>query len=205
MADETKKDTVPAETKEQAAQRDAEFKQQMEESFKTLGQDGTLERSKIKKKLDVFKILKGDNKNTRFLAPQVSVESLDSDLKWFGPTYVVDILNTYLRRSFQVEWLKAIDPNTGLLNLQQFMVEGADFTSAAMKIADIEEKIDELQELSRELLESGDIGQNPDGTDKPDLAQLRVYQNSIRDYKAMKEKKSNRGKEANAEASVQVK
>lgn len=193
-----KKPEIPAETKEVALQKDNEFRADMQEKLAALSSDGTLVRNgpdgkPIAKSLQVHKILKGPNKNTRFLAPQLSAESFDNDSKWFGIPYVVDILNTYLRKAAQEEWLSAINEETGLLNLQEFLTEMADFTSAAMKIADIEEKIDELQELSRVILEN----------DNPDVDKLRALSASIRDYKAMKEKKSGK-KKPDAQASVLV-
>lgn len=190
---------IPAESKEVAAQKDAEFRQAMQEKLAALNSDGTLVRNgpdgkPIAKSLVVHKILKGPNKNTRFLAPQISAETFDNDAKWFGIPYLVDLANTYLRKAAQEEWLGAIDEETGLLNLQEFLTEMAEFTKAAMKIADIEDKIDELQEMSRVILEN----------DNPDVEKLRALSASIRDYKAMKEKKSGGKKKPDAQASVVV-
>lgn len=196
---------IPAETKEQAAAADKEFQEAMSVMFATLGMKPVIERNKKEEPLHVFKILKGPNKNKRFLGPQLTVETLNEGIQWWGPAFVVDVLNTNLRRAAQEEWLNSIDKTTGVLNLAGFLSEMKEFTSAALKLSEIDDKIDELQELSRVLLEdpNADLGKNPDGSPKPDLVKMISYKDSIRSYKEMRDKKSGKGKQ-DAQPSVQV-
>ena len=198
MSDEAKKPVIEAETKEQAALADKEFREAIGTQSVT--------RNGVSKVLSIFKILKGDNKNKRYLAPQLDSASADTDLKWFGMEHAFGVLNTYLKRVFQETWLENIDPTTGQFNLAKFLTEGADFTSTGMKLKELDDKIDELQAAAALLVMNGDIWKDrATGEKSPDLLKVGELNSSILVYKAMRDKKSRKDKVADAEASVEVK
>lgn len=190
MAEETKKVVIPAESKEEALAADAAFRAEYGTQSST--------RNEVSNSLHVFKILKGDNKNTRYLAPQLDAKQPEQSLKWFGIPAAFDVLNGFLKRVAQESWLENINPETGVLNLQQFLADIADFTAATMKLKEIDDKLEETRELAERLFMTGDLS-NPDVAE-----QLRAYGDQINSYKAMRDKRSRKGKESTAEAAVQV-
>lgn len=197
MSEETKKVAIASETKEEALAADTAFHQQ----FGTR----SIVRNGITKVLSIFKILKGDNKNRRYFAPQMTVETFDDDVQWYGKEYVVGSLNTQLKRAFQELWIESIDKETGLFNIDAFLSEGVDFTRAALKMAELDAIIEELQDKVGVLVLNGDLTPKADGTPSDDVLKIRELQQSVNNYKAMRDKKSRKGKEAQAEPAVEVK
>jgi hypothetical protein len=156
-------------------------------------------RNTVSKTLRNFKIIRGDNKDKEYQAPEITVETLDSDIKWLGRDTVVGVLQTFVKRASQEIWMDNIDEN-GQLNEAKFLAELADLTATSMKLADLKDRYDELVAKNGALIDAL--------TDEPSAAELKSIKDlssAISVVKAQMEARSRKTtKEVNAEPAVAV-
>jgi len=166
------------------------------------GSDG----NDISIELSTFQIVKGDNAGKQYLAPKITVENLDQMIEWHGRGNVVNILQTFDKRTFWSIWVDAIMPD-GTFNMVKFLKEAADFTSTGMKLKEIREKMAEVQAELSLLIRDGDISTtivvNPDGSKtkvkSADLLKIDKLNDEFLAYKDMEEKKARPGKAETAD------
>lgn len=91
---------------------------------------------------------KSPNKGTKFYAPAISADTLESDLKWVGLDNVIGSMNKVLRSIFADIYTDNVRED-GSFNEDNWRLDAADFTSGVAKLADIEDSLDELQALQQ--------------------------------------------------------
>ncbi len=166
-------------------------------------------RNEVDEVLGTFQIVKGEKrKGKQYLAPVVDFstpEKWENMVKWTGLSTVAQVLQTFLKKTFQDIWFNAIDETTGLHNMEKFLLEAKDFTTSGMKLAEIYDKMEEAQAEVANMISS-----MPSGDDATVFAAWKTKINEINDFvlalKAMAEQRSKRGKQAEdaSEPSVAV-
>lgn len=160
-------------------------------------------RNGISKALSVFKIVKGDNKDKEYLAPVISVETWSQDAEWIGVPNIVNVLQTYLKRTYQSIYFDNVDEN-GVFNKDKFLAEAADFTSTGMKLKEINEQLDELQAKQGIIFQQAELGADGLFVNPNDVAAMREIAKNIQILRAMKEARSRKKAEVEPEAAVAV-
>ena len=92
------------------------------------------------------KILKGDNKGKEYPCPNVSTTEWEQLASWLGLAQVKTIVGNWIKQVHQKLYWDCIDESTGEFNLDKFLAKAKDLTAAGLKLKEIEDKIDELQE-----------------------------------------------------------
>jgi len=157
----------------------------------------TLNRNEVDMPLKPFKIVKGVNKDKEYLAPDITdVNNWENNLKWIGLPNVISCVQTFLKRTFQELWFDNVDETTGEFNMSKFLAEAADFTSAGMKLKEINDRLDELQATQGIIIRDKDL------SDPNVIAQIKELNESILVFKAMKEARSRKKAEVEAEPAV---
>lgn len=166
-----------------------------------MSEQKTVTRNGIALPLRTFKIVKGDNKDKEYLAPNVNSPEILKDqdqikmvLDWFGIPNVFNELQTRIKKVAQDCWFGNIDKETGQVNIEVYLNELADFTSSGLKLKEIRDRIDELQAQLGELV----MKMVPDAEGKFDttaLAAAQDLQKDINILKAQAEKRSRKGRE----------
>lgn len=115
----------------------------------------TITRNGIDVALEQQKILKGKRADTVYLAPPVNIENLPTILKWIGDTNLVNEVGSLIKRKFQNIWFNAVDEATGQVNMERFLLDAANFTSAGMRLKEITDKLEELQASLTKIIMGG--------------------------------------------------
>lgn len=159
--------------------------------------DIVINRNDVGLNLEFFRILKGENENKFYPAPRVTPENLQTFLSWLGTTTLISELQTVVKRKFQ-NIAKSATGEDGVFNVELFVKYATEFTSAGMRIKEINDK---LEELDAELMKIIDAGAW-EGTDEAAVA-ARHRINELKDeknaYKQMKEDKQRKPKADEAE------
>jgi len=145
--------------------------------------NAVIERNGVNKTLGNYEIVKGDKKGTKYQAPTITIENYETDVVWFGVSNIVNCVQTWAKRTFQQLHFDNVRED-GTFDEAKWLAEAADFTSAGMKLKDINEKIDELSTLQAQLV------QTFDPSDTAQVANIRELGQQILVYKAMAEAKS---------------
>lgn len=144
-----------------------------------------------------YKILKGKRANTEYPAPAVTADNLSEILNWIGKSTLLTEVQTLLKRKFQQIYFSCVGED-GVFNEELFLKYATDFTSAGMKLSEINNMLDELTEQFTTLMDSME---SVEDTDK--LLELKKEMKSISDqiktYKQMREDRSRKPKEDEAE------
>src|SRR5512136_2256948 len=92
---------------------------------------------------------KSDNAGVHFMAPVLEEANAEQDIKWIGLDTLFGIANTWLRKTFGDIHLDCVDEKTGVFNMEQWLIDAADFTAGVQKLSDIDDQLDELQALQQ--------------------------------------------------------
>lgn len=165
--------------------------------------DISITRNDVALKLSPYKIVKGDNKGKKYLAPTVTADNLDTIISWFGKENVAGVLQKNGKANFQSLWFDAFDEKTGEFLQAKFVKEAENFTQAGLKKAEIEQQLDEAQGKQVDLMaaELDEHGQfSPEVTKK-----MLALRDTIAALRAMLDEKSRKGKaDKNEEPAVEV-
>jgi flagellar capping protein FliD len=156
-------------------------------------------RNGVTLSLGTFKILKGKRADQEYPAPVVSAENLPDITSWVGTSNLINELQTLLKRRFQSIYADSIDTN-GQFNQALFEKYATDFTSAGLKLKEIQTKLDELSAQLSKLIDEGDM------SDEGTRASIKELNDQVRAYRQMKEDRQRKPKEEDEEeAAVEVK
>ncbi len=161
-------------------------------------------RNGVPLELKTYKIVKGDNKGKRYLAPTITPENFNDIQTWIGQPNVIAVEQRNLKQSFQSIFFDSFDEKTGEFLHEKFVKEAENFTNAGLKKAEIEQQLDEAQGQQVDLMAGGldENGQFSPETTKKMLA----LRDTIAALRAMLDEKSRKGKaDKEAEAAVEVK
>jgi len=159
----------------------------------------TVTRNGVVKELSTFKIIRGDNKDKEYPAPQFAADTWEQDAKWLGIDTLLGIAQTFVKRAAQELWLDNVKED-GTIDVPKFLQELSDFTSASMKLADLKERYDELVAKQGMLVDKLDDTPTPE-----ELKAIKDLRVAIQVVKAQMDTKSRKTKpETNAEAAVAV-
>lgn len=164
-------------------------------------------RNGVDKTLSKYKIVKGKKEGKEYLAPTFSLETWDVDAVWVGVANLVNVAQKMAKASFQDLFFGAIDEATGEFNLAQFVKQATEFTSSGMKLAEINEQLDEAQARQGLLIATAETDEAT-GMFKhaSDIAAIKEINNTIIALRAMRDARSRKTKEDEApEPSVETK
>ena len=136
-----------------------------------------------------FRILKGKNADKFYPAPKVTPANIGDIIKWMGESNLVNELQTLLKRKFQNIASDATSDETGF-DETLFVKYATEFTSAGLKLKEINDKLDELQAQLTKLIDAGEWQTNPEVA--KELAELN---NQVRAYRQMREDRQRKPKE----------
>jgi len=155
--------------------------------------------------LSQYKIVKGDRKNAKYLAPTITKENFQTLLNWYGVDNVVSILQRNAKAVFQGIFFDAYDEKTGEWLQEKFTTEAARFDVAGLKLKEINDQLDEATERQVNLM-AAPLDAN--GQFDPEVTkQMLVIRDQIAALRAMKEEKSrkpSKSENQQAEPAVQV-
>jgi hypothetical protein len=163
-------------------------------SMSDINETHSIERNGVSKVLSKFKILKGDNKDTEYLAPKFTTESWEQDKVWLGDS-LMGIAQKWVKSGFQSLWYDAIGED-GVFNWPKFLKEGAEFDASSMKLKEINELLDEVQAKLGLLIATAEIVEvnglptfvNPE--DQQNIKRLNNEQLALRGMKDARSRKS---------------
>lgn len=112
-------------------------------------------RNGVSVELQPQKILKGKRAETVYLAPNVTPENLSTILSWIGASNLVGEIASLIKRKFQNIHFNAFDETTQQVNLERFLLDAANFTSAGMRLKEIVDKLEELQASLTKIIMGG--------------------------------------------------
>ena len=157
-----------------------------------------IDRNGVSLPMTAFKILKGKRANSFYPAPKIEVGNLQATIDWIGEANIVNELQTLLKRKFQNITVESTPEDTGVFDEALFAKYAADFTSAGMKLKEINDKLDELQAQLTRLIDAGDFA-----TSEVKMKELTDLNSQVRAYRQMKEDKQRKPKtEEDEEPSV---
>lgn len=164
-----------------------------------------VKRNDIELPLTEFKIIRGKNKDKKYLAPTVTGSGLDTFIRWFGIDNAANTLQTFVKRAFQLVHKECIGAD-GTLDMAKFLAAVADFTSRGLTISELQDQYEELVEQQQANIEK--LGVAEPGT--PDfvslLTSIKEQKGRILGLKEMIENKSRKkaetGEDETVEASV---
>ena len=99
-----------------------------------------------------------DNAGKKFLAPNVTMENLDTMILWVGRDQVAAGLNKNLRLVFIDLYLENVKANDGQFDLESFLEDAKDFTAARVTLSDIDDQLDELYTKQSSYAEDPEFG-----------------------------------------------
>lgn len=167
----------------------------------------TVKRNGVSKNLSKYKIVKGKKEGKEYLAPTFSLETWENDVVWLGAATLLNIAQKFAKVSFQDIWFSCIDETTGEFNEAQFAKQAEEFTSSGMKLAEINEQLDEAQAKQGLLIATAETDAET-GMFKhaSDIAAIKEINNTIIALRAMRDNRSRKTKEDEApEPSVETK
>jgi hypothetical protein len=139
-----------------------------------------------------FKILKGKRAGVEYPAPVIAASetSILEFTKWAGASNVSNMLQTLVKRMFQSIMTECVNKETGEINWDLFLEQAKNFTTAGLKLAEINDKLDELMAQFTTLVDSSET----DFSEETQL-KLRELNSQIKAYKQMKLDRSRKPKE----------
>ena len=154
-------------------------------------------RNELDNTLGWFKILKGKRAGVEYPAPviEASEQSILNFVKWAGPSNVSNMLQTLVKRMFQSILTECVNKETGEINWDLFIEQAKNFTTAGLKLAEINDKLDELQAQFTKLVDESGDDFSPETQ-----AKLRELNSQVKAYKQMKLDRSRKPKEDEDEA-----
>lgn len=164
----------------------------------------SITRNNITVALSPYKIVKGDRKGMKYLAPTITAENFDQMVAWYGKVHAANVLQKNTKNGFQGIWSDAIDEATGAFLQDKFVKDAEMFTESGLKKAEIETQIDECTGRQLQLMESPmDASGNWSIETQTELRKTAALMTSLR---AMLDEKTRKGKaEKEAAAAVEVK
>lgn len=156
-------------------------------------------RNGVTKELSPFKIIRGENKDVEYPAPQFTAETWEQDSKWLGVDTLLGIAQTFVKRAAQELWLDN-KQDDGTIDIPKFLQELAEFTSASMKLAELKDRYDELVAKQGMLVDAISDTPTPE-----QIKAIKETKTAIQIVKAQMDTKSRKNKpETTAEAAVAV-
>jgi hypothetical protein len=81
----------------------------------------------------------------KFFAPTVTQETFQTDVEWISFDNVRSMLDKALRVIFAGIHLDHFNAETGLVNMDAWAIDAADFTAGVDKLSDLDDELDGLQ------------------------------------------------------------
>jgi hypothetical protein len=147
-----------------------------------------------------FKIVRGDNKDKTYLAPQVTASNWDKFIEWFGLDNAVNVLQGFSKRACQLLHKNAIDKISGVLDMNKFLAGVANLTAAGLRLRELKEQLDEVVEQQQELL--GKLSEAEGDAQAALLKEIMAMKNRILSLKQMIEERQRDTSEDEEEKSV---
>lgn len=162
-------------------------------------------RNGIELTLSPYKIVKGNRKNQRYLAPTVTRDNIDRIREWFGVDNEINVLLKNVKSTFQDIWFDAFDEKTGEFLQEKFVTEAAKFDVAGLKLKEINDQLDEAVEKQSQLMSSAALDEN--GQFPVDVTkEMLKLRDTIAALRAMRDERSRKPKaDTDAEPAVEVK
>lgn len=166
--------------------------------------DITITRNGVPLSLSPYKIVKGDRKGMKYLAPTVVEPNFDQIVNWYGRVHAAAVLQKHAKNCFQGIWSDAIDEKTGQFLQDKFVKDAEMFTESGLKKSEIETQIDECQGRQLELMAAP---LTEEGQFTAEIsAQLIKNRDLMTSLRAMLDEKTRKGKvDKEAAAAVEVK
>ena len=161
-----------------------------------MSQSYEVERNGVKLPLVNYKIIRGENKDKEYPAPQVTAENLASVLKWIGDSTLQGLILPKLKATFQELWLDAPLLSDGTRDVAVFLKNAADFAAVAKKLKELRDEKDELSTRVAMLLDKAET--------KEQFDELRGLGAAIRALNDQIEARSRKGKEMETEPAVEA-
>lgn len=150
-------------------------------------------RNGVGKQLSIFDIVKGKREGKQYLAPKIELETIKEDLEWVGSATVMNILQKSVKIAFQEIWFDCINAD-GSFNDALFLKKSEEFTSSALKLAEIDAQLDEAQATQGQLIATASTDADGLFTNPAEIAAIKENSRNIMALRAMREARSNRGK-----------
>lgn len=159
----------------------------------------SITRNGITRPLVEHKIIRGDNKDKTY--PSVDFTGVDANtvFAFMGLDTVKGLCQTLIKRVSQTLWLDNIDDNTGEVNIDKFLTELAEFTSSALNLSELKDKLDEVYNQQNKLIAALDTDMTPEV-----LAELKENTKLVNVLKAQIEARGRKTKQNEAQPAVAV-
>ncbi len=95
---------------------------------------------------------RSNNAGVEFYTPTFSIASIDDDIKWLGPDWIVSLANKTARRIFGSIYLENLDEE-GKLNVESWQNDAERFTTGFAKLGELETEIEELMDEQQALVD----------------------------------------------------
>jgi hypothetical protein len=155
-----------------------------------------INRNETDKPLNKFKIVKGKKEGKEYLAPQVSLETFDSDIKWLGKVNVISIIQKWLKASAQSIFFSSFDAE-GNFNQALFISEMTNLTETGMKLKEINEQLDEVEATLGLILQQAEVDDETGQFKDPAVVRkMRELNNTKLALRAQRDARSCKGKGA---------
>lgn len=111
----------------------------------------TITRNGVSKQLSkcVFSPKSDNYKGVQFFAPEMEDSTFDTDVMFIGKDQVMGAVNKVLRQTFGTITTDNMERNDGVLNMEEFLTEAAEFTAARESLSDLKVQLDDLQALQQ--------------------------------------------------------
>lgn len=108
------------------------------------------------------------------LADGSTVRAITSlaDLEWFGLDQVTGATNKVARQVFGTMVQDNMKNNEGILNMEEFLVDAAEFTAARQSLSDLRDELDDLQALQQQYSMDENFGAEVEITDENGAQQM---------------------------------
>ena len=159
----------------------------------------SITRNGITLALKEFKIIRGDNKDKTYLAIDFTGVSDENTFTFMGFDTVRGFCQTAIKKIAQVTHLDNIDDNSGELNIDKFLAELTEFTSSALNLSELKDKLDEVYNQQNKLIAALDTDMTPEV-----LAELKENTKLVNVLKAQIEARGRKTKQNEAQPAVAV-
>lgn len=111
----------------------------------------TINRNGVDKQLSkcVFSPKSDNYAGVQFFAPEIDESTFDTDIQWIGKDQVIGAVNKVLRQTFGTITTDNMKRNEGVLDMEEFLTEAAEFTAARESLSDLRTQLDDLQALQQ--------------------------------------------------------
>lgn len=152
-----------------------------------------IKRNGVDKQLTKMVIVKGNKVGKEYLAPSFSIETIDADIEWVGKATVLAILTKAAKIAYQDIWFGCF-ADDGVFNDALFLKQAEEFTQSGLKLAEINEQLDEAQAKQGQLISTAKTDAEGMFTDIEEIRAIKENSNNIRALRAMRDARSKKGK-----------